>query len=229
MSELLLVGFCVLALLIFLLSLVTSNIDRNIHESEWESDQTNVNSTHNQQDTIAGAINTYRRIRQIEGAKSARRETITITILGFTAIFALAAAVAAGYSALIFHQQQSDFVDQEQRQLRAYVFSDKVDIYNADDDISKHSSEAPRAELLMKNTGVTPAYNVTTFVGASVLTFPLRFTMADVYKTATISMASTSIGILPHDARQQSIAIVANAEQPLTIEQKVSLDSHLLL
>jgi len=102
------------------------------------------------------------------------------------------------------------------------VFPDSVAIYNADDDISKQSTEVPRLEIFMKNTGVTPAYDVVTFIGATLLTFPNHFTMAEIY---TNPSGYTSIAVLPHEARQQSIVNISNVEQPLTVDQKVSLNN----
>jgi len=211
-------SFILLILLIYLLGLITSAVDREPLEDAQESE-------HERSATIPDAVNAYRRSRHVHESQRARREKTTIVILGLTGIFALAAAIAAGYSAYIFNQQTADFVDQEQRQLRAYVFPDSVAIYNADDDISKNSTEAPRVEIFMRNTGVTPAYNVTTFIGAGLVAFPAHFTMNDFHIAATLNVANTSTNILAHDARQRSVGVVFNAEQPLTTAQKVSLNN----
>jgi hypothetical protein len=116
MSELLLVGFALLILLMFLLNLITANIGHEIRKDKRETVQHEHSITYDQWDKIADAINTYRGSRRLEANQSAQRENRTIVILGLTGIFAMAAAVAAVYSAFIFRRQQLDFVDQEQRQ-----------------------------------------------------------------------------------------------------------------
>jgi len=91
-------SFILLILSIYLLGLITSAVDREPLEDAQESE-------HERSATIPDAVNAYRRSRHVHESQRARREKTTIVILGLTGIFALAAAIAAGYSAYIFNQQ----------------------------------------------------------------------------------------------------------------------------
>src|SRR6266581_1147111 len=61
--------------------------------------------------------------------------------------------------------------DQEVRQLRAYVFPD-VSIENVNGDISKIETIPPQIDVVIKNSGLTPAYNTSVLGGAVLTVFP---------------------------------------------------------
>jgi hypothetical protein len=71
-----------------------------------------------------------------------------------TFIFAVVAAVATAAAAIFAYQQGEISRDTERRQLRAYVTVDEVDIVKFD------QSQPVQAHLVLKNTGQTPAYNI---------------------------------------------------------------------
>jgi hypothetical protein len=70
---------------------------------------------------VATAIETYRQERRAGERNRAERDVITIKVLTATGGFALIAAGAAVYSAILLTKQIGDFEDQERRQLRPYV------------------------------------------------------------------------------------------------------------
>src|SRR5579864_1532945 len=117
MSEIIFFGaLTCLILLIFLLNLILSAIDRE--QSEETGDSENAHGSPNNQEghtdydrlvsQIADAIHAYRRYRRSDEHHRAKRENVTVVVLGLTAIFALFAAGAAIYSAWIFSHQLNE-------------------------------------------------------------------------------------------------------------------------
>jgi hypothetical protein len=101
-----------LAIVIFLLSLLQYSINSDVPESARDFYEKHRASDENQENIeradyrlVADAIHAYRRRRQADERHRAQREKITTIVLTFTAIFALVAALAAIYSALIFQGQ----------------------------------------------------------------------------------------------------------------------------
>lgn len=161
-------------LLIFLLTLLLSAItaeqsdsDREAGEGDSSKQQTNNAKPEVLVAAIADAIHTYRHYRRSDDANRAKRERYTIGVLGITAILALFAAGASIYSAVIFSSQLDAFRDQERRQLRAYVGLQGTGIN--DFIISKKFS----ITFTAKNTGSTPAFDVTMRGYAGIQRYPL--------------------------------------------------------
>ena len=191
---------------------IDGGIPKNDRDSEHEKDISNEssdNTTKTGDRLVADAIHAYHHSRDTYERNRSQDERFSRNLSILTTIFVLGAAASAIYSAIILTQKTSDFRDQEQRQLRAYVFPDEIAIFNADDDINKKDTELPHFEIYMKNTGVTPAYDVKTFVGGGLMTFPSNFTLRDIM-FANITPTNTSASILPHDARQKSIGYIRN-------------------
>lgn len=113
--------------------------------------------------------------------------------------------------------------DTERRQLRAYVFPDGVTVYNVDGDITKILKKPPNLEVQIKNTGNTPAYDVTVFTGGTYRQFPARFKVSDVSTPITV-YANKSVFIMPSGATEHAFSDVNGATIPLTARQKQSMD-----
>jgi hypothetical protein len=156
-ASALLLLFGGLAIVIALLSLLLSAIDslappRNASNADASSSPTQEQQRYRH--PVAAAIQTYQETRESDERHRAERETITIRVLTATGGFALLAAIATGYSALIFTQQAADFRDQEQRQLRGYLGVTDMDFSCGDclptrDDLINVTSN---------NFGQTPIY-----------------------------------------------------------------------
>jgi hypothetical protein len=123
-------GIC---LLIFLLNQLQYGVDRSVSESASDSedehytadkDSKNVNEFNHR--LVADAIHAYRQNRKAQEAERAKREHINIKVLVFTAIFAFLAAGAAIYSGWVFSRQLDEMTDSEIRELRAYVFVQRM-------------------------------------------------------------------------------------------------------
>jgi hypothetical protein len=112
--------------------------------------------------------------------------------------------------------------DTEERQLRAYVFPDEVQIHDADADTSKTSTRAPNVEITIKNTGITPAYQVINIIGAAIRSFPYHFGNIRISPGPGI-MQTASVFFLPNGGQSQAFANVDGALFPLTVEQKRTL------
>jgi hypothetical protein len=160
-------------------------------------------------DGIANQLEAYK--EQQESSERKRRAREILTIVGL-----FGAAFFAALQWRVFRQQAADFRDQGQRQLRAYVFPDDVSIENADADLSKAESAAPRFDVKIKNYGITPAYNVTNIVGGTFAPFPLN--IGQVWHLN--SGQSISVFFLPPGRRDQAFAYILGATSPLNQEQK---------
>jgi Na+-transporting methylmalonyl-CoA/oxaloacetate decarboxylase gamma subunit len=109
-------GLAALGILIWLLSLLSSNISHSDAKGTADPAEENDTADKLQYDTkrqqgvtaIANAIDAHRRGRQSQERDRSKREKITIAVLGATAIFALLAAIAAIASAWIFQGQLSE-------------------------------------------------------------------------------------------------------------------------
>jgi hypothetical protein len=111
--------------------------------------------------------------------------------------------------------------DTEIRQLRAYVFPVRASVYNVNGEVTKVETEAPRLEVYLKNTRITPAYRVINIVGGGLLPFPTSLP-----KHLPPAKTLPSMSILASGGEEQSIvSVVGNAAKPLTTEQKVSLNT----
>ena len=105
--------------------------------------------------------------------------------------------------------------DTEERQLRAYVFPDHVQIHNT----SKTSDAAPKLEIQIKNTGITPAYHVISLVGGKFLPFPSEVGGIRLQPGPGV-MKIASVFYLPNGGVAKASANVDGALVPLTAEQK---------
>jgi hypothetical protein len=114
--------------------------------------------------------------------------------------------------------------DTEERQLRAYVFPDAVEISDVDSDTTKISSAAPRIHLVIKNTGITPAYNVINLVAAALVPFPFHLDIKDI-RAATGMKENMSVFSLSNGGISEAFSGVDGAREPLNIEQKLSLSN----
>ena len=106
------VSLAFLAILIWILSLISNAVSNDDPDDETDADNQrgpaqNLQSQTQQQSLIAikDEINAYRRHRQSEENRRAKREKITVAFIGATTIIALVAAAAAIISAVIFGGQ----------------------------------------------------------------------------------------------------------------------------
>jgi hypothetical protein len=109
--------------------------------------------------------------------------------------------------------------DTEERQLRAYVFPGSVQIHDADEDITKTSELAPSLQVEIKNTGITPAYNVISLIGGALLDFPSHLDPRDIAIAPGLA-ENASVYFLPNGGTSIAFTNVAGATLPLTVEQK---------
>lgn len=113
--------------------------------------------------------------------------------------------------------------DQEERQLRAYVFPDHPVINNVSDDTSIKATNPVSAFVVIKNTGITPAYKVVNILGAAFLPFPSRISFGSKSISESIVISSSS-SFLPAGAPEQSgVVYVIDAGAPLSMQQKEAL------
>src|SRR5882724_8475994 len=92
-----------------------------------------------------------------------------------------------------------------------------VNLSRLDRDISKTSELPPSLQLQIKNTGVTPAYNVISLTGGALLDFPSHFDLRDI--TIALGMSeNASVYFLPNGGASLVFVNVAGAPLPLTIE-----------
>ena len=115
------VAIAAFILLIFLLSLILIAIDGPQAEQDWADTEDNRNPSNDTDhrgnqvliSTIAEAIHTYRRYRHSDEHNRARRERVTIVVLGLAAIFALFAAAAAFWSGVTLQAQLTETRDEQ--------------------------------------------------------------------------------------------------------------------
>jgi hypothetical protein len=108
--------------------------------------------------------------------------------------------------------------DTEQRQLRAYVFPN-VSIENVNGDVSKIETDVPKMVMIMKNTGLTPAYEVSVMGVAALGKFPiaLRIRYERLERGASPTLAAGVIDPMP--------IRIENVSGPLSKEQKLALSN----
>jgi hypothetical protein len=106
--------------------------------------------------------------------------------------------------------------DTEHRQLRAYVFP-RVSIENVNGDVLKAETVAPKIEMHIKNTGFTPAYEISILGGAMLSAFPtilnFRYERLGIPHKAVLAAGDTDPATLQ----------IVNAGAPVTKEQKIAL------
>ena len=92
------------------------------------------------------------------------RHWIEYGVFAFVLITAVATATAAWYT----RREWESSVDNGHRQLRAYVFPDQANL------VWGGTAKPTVAEIVIKNSGQTPAYKLTTAVAISVSDDPLQ-------------------------------------------------------
>jgi hypothetical protein len=92
------------------------------------------------------------------------RHWIEYGVFAFVLITAVATATAAWYT----RREWESSVDNGHRQLRAYVFPDQANL------VWGGTAKPTVAEIVIKNSGQTPAYRLTTAVVISVSDYPLQ-------------------------------------------------------
>jgi hypothetical protein len=106
--------------------------------------------------------------------------------------------------------------DTEQRQLRAYVFP-TVSIANVNGDVSKIETTTPKIEMIIKNFGLTPAYEIDIMGLARLYEFPASISIH--YERVG---TRKSVNLAPGATDPAPIAI-ENVNGPLTKDQKLAL------
>src|ERR1700733_10969011 len=86
------------------------------------------------------------------------RHWIEYGVLAFVIITAVATAMAAWYT----RKEWQSSVDNGHRQLRAYVFPDQANL------VWQGTKQPTVAEIVIKNSGQTPAYKLSAATGVSV-------------------------------------------------------------
>lgn len=92
------------------------------------------------------------------------RHWIEYGVFAFVIVTAMATATAAWYT----RAQWETSLDNGRRQLRAYVFPDQANL------IWEGTTKPTMAEIVIKNSGQTPAYKVSTGLMIGSIEYPLR-------------------------------------------------------
>jgi hypothetical protein len=104
-----------------------------------------------------------------EGSPSSKvtteaRHWIEYGVFAFVIVTAMATATAAWYT----RKEWQSSVDNGRRQLRAYVFPDQANL------VWQGTKQPTVAEIVIKNSGQTPAYRLSAATSVSVNDYPLR-------------------------------------------------------
>jgi hypothetical protein len=201
-----------IAVVIFLLNLLQYGIDSapltdthdpdELHQATAKRD-TGIDRRPDR--AVADAIDTYRRAHETDDRERAKRERITIIVLIMTAIFAFAAAVAAGISAWIFQGQLREMQTANTVVQRAFITVKKLNIQRGS--INRFINGVPESRFWMlspevENSGATPTQNLRWIVAPG-FTFANRENLsraaADVEKQTPNLTEAWNYGILgPH-------------------------------
>jgi hypothetical protein len=127
------------------------------------------------------------------------RHWIEYGIFAFVFLTAIATAMAAWYT----RRQWESAVDNGHRQLRAYVFPEQANL------VWQGTAKPTAAEIVIKNSGQTPAYRLSTATAISVSDHPLQ---SDLHLPA---MPDNHTVIPPAGSTALSVAIA----QPFTGDQ----------
>lgn len=212
------------AIIIFLLSLLQYGIDQGIpygarhaNKESNSTDESKKNISESYGSLVADAIHTYRRGRHTDERERAKRERATIVVLFLTAIFAAAAAIAAGISAWVFGGQLGEMRKETIAANRAWI-SPVTARVTSPIDITHDLVFA----ITYKNTGKEPANN---FAGppkgeefGSINMPTAGQTLFDVFKEKTI------INICDTTVVDTNITIYQN----VAMDYKPYIGSHLL-
>lgn len=131
------------------------------------------------------------------------RHWLEYGVFAFVIITAMATATAAWYT----RKQWQSSADNGRRQLRAYVFPEQADL------VWQGTGKSPVAEIVIKNSGQTPAYRLSTATAVVAADLPLR---ADL----PLPAIPPNHTVLPPTG---AITLSTAMTQPLTAEQVKAL------
>jgi hypothetical protein len=127
------------------------------------------------------------------------RHWIEYGVFVFVIITAIATATAAWYT----RKEWQSSTDNGRRQLRAYVFPDQANL------VWEGTAKPTVAEIVIKNSGQTPAYRLSTVAVTGVRAYPLRDDMS------VPALPANHTVVPPSSSYRLSVAM----EKPLTNEQ----------
>ncbi len=127
------------------------------------------------------------------------RHWIEYGVFAFVLVSAIATATAAWYT----RKEWQASMDNGRRQLRAYVFPDQANL------VWQGIAKPTGAEIVLKNSGQTPAYRLSTVAMIAVSDYPLRDNLT------VLTIPSNHTVIPPAGNYAISVAM----EKPLTSEQ----------
>lgn len=127
------------------------------------------------------------------------RHWLEYGVFAFVLITAIATATAAWYT----RKEWQTSLDNGRRQLRAYVFPDQANL------LWQGIAKPTVAEIVLKNSGQTPAYRLSTVAMIAVSDYPLRDNLA------VHSIPPNHTVIPPAGSYALSVAM----EEPLTTDQ----------
>ena len=127
------------------------------------------------------------------------RHWLEYGVFAFVLITAIATATAAWYT----RKEWQTSLDNGRRQLRAYVFPDQADL------LWQGTAKPSVAEIVLKNSGQTPAYRLSTVAMITVSDYPLRDNL-------TVHPIPPNHTVIPPAG---SYALSVAMEKPLTADQ----------
>ncbi len=127
------------------------------------------------------------------------RHWLEYGVFAFVVVTAIATATAAWYT----RREWETAVDNGRQQLRAYVFPDQANL------VWEGTAKPTMAEIVIKNSGQTPAYKVSTAMTIGIREYPLR------EELSVPSMPSKPTVMPPAG----SATLSAGMAQPLTADQ----------
>ena len=179
---------------------------QNQREQRSEHSQTNNSHTNARNDPVSLQIecdpNCFAKNSEDHGDQPRFTRLINKTIDDPVALFTFFLGVATFFLVIVVLGQVKDARESSERQLRAYVFITAAKIHD-------FGIQSPiKAQIIIKNSGQTPAYNLVPWIGITIEYFPLTATLQRPGEGMKQSRASLG----PGTERQLSVT----AGRPLT-------------